>query len=506
MNQNLREQLLLLPEYFQGHLTLTLIALLLGILLSIPLGVWAAQSPTIKRPLLAIISVIQTFPSVAILALVVALLGGQIGVLPAVIALVLYSILPIARNTVTGLDSVPSEVAEAAMGIGMNPQQVLVKVKLPLAMPIIIAGIRTAAVWTVGLATLSTLVGATSFGNYIFTGLQTRNLVSVTVGSIAAAAMAVVLDSLIAGIQWLVENRNRSINSSKYNRVRSILAAAVLFIVVGSLSSILPKSKPDFVVGGKGFTEQYIIAGLLAAKLEESGFNVEQRLGLGTEIVYSATANNTVDIYLEYTGTVWANQMKNSHNPGRESVMRGVADHVERVDGMVNVGALGFQNLYALAMRKDRAQELGIDSIEDMIPVAHNLVAAGDLEFFGRPEWIALRETYDIDFSEKLTFDAALMYNAVDDGQVDLIVAYTSDGRVAAFDLKILEDPRNAFLPYDGILVASSSASKNPVFMRVVESLVGQISDEEMREANRIVDVNGGSILDAVSYLQSAVD
>ena len=506
MNQNLREQLLLLPEYFQGHLTLTLIALLLGILLSIPLGVWAAQSFKIKRPLLAIISVIQTFPSVAILALVVALLGGQIGVLPAVIALVLYSILPIARNTVTGLDSVPSEVAEAAMGIGMNSQQVLVKVKLPLAMPIIIAGIRTAAVWTVGLATLSTLVGATSFGNYIFTGLQTRNLVSVTVGSIAAAAMAVVLDSLIAGIQWLVENRNRSINSSKYNRVRSILAAAVLFIVVGSLSSILPNSKPDFVVGGKGFTEQYIIAGLLAAKLEESGFNVEQRLGLGTEIVYSATANNTVDIYLEYTGTVWANQMKNSHNPGRESVMRGVADHVERVDGMVNIGALGFQNLYALAMRKDRAQELGIDSIEDMIPVAHNLVAAGDLEFFGGPEWIALRETYDIDFSEKLTFDAALMYNAVDDGQVDLIVAYTSDGRVAAFDLKILEDPRNAFLPYDGILVASSSASKNPVFMRVVESLVGQISDEEMREANRIVDVNGGSILDAVSYLQRAVD
>ena len=110
MNQNLREQLLLLPEYFQGHLTLTLIALLLGILLSIPLGVWAAQSPRVKRPLLAIISVIQTFPSVAILALVVALLGGQIGVLPAVIALVLYSILPIARNTVTGLDSVPSEV------------------------------------------------------------------------------------------------------------------------------------------------------------------------------------------------------------------------------------------------------------------------------------------------------------------------------------------------------------------------------------------------------------
>ena len=212
MNQNLKEQLVILPDYFQGHLTLTLIALSLGILLSIPLGIWAAQSQSVKRPLLAVISIIQTFPSVAILALIVALLGGQIGVLPAVIALVLYSILPIARNTVTGLDSVPSDVVEAAKGIGMSSTQVLVKVKLPLAIPVIIAGIRTAAVWTVGLATLSTLVGATSFGNYIFTGLQTRNLVAVTVGSIAAATMAVVLDALIAGVQWIVENRNKSVS------------------------------------------------------------------------------------------------------------------------------------------------------------------------------------------------------------------------------------------------------------------------------------------------------
>ena len=165
MNENLREQLLLLPDYFQGHLTLTLIALSLGIIISIPLGIWAAQSVAVKRPLLTLVSIIQTFPSVAILALVVAMLGGQIGTIPAVIALVLYSMLPIVRNTVTGLETIPSEVADAAKGIGMSPNQILVKVRLPLALPIIIAGIRTATVWTVGLATLSTLVGATSFGN-----------------------------------------------------------------------------------------------------------------------------------------------------------------------------------------------------------------------------------------------------------------------------------------------------------------------------------------------------
>ena len=506
MNGNLREQLLILPDYFQGHLLLTLISLSIGILISVPLGVWATQSPRVKRPLLATISIIQTFPSVAILALVVALLGGQIGVLPAVIALVLYSILPIARNTVTGLDTIPLEIVEAARGIGMSPLQILINVRLPLALPIIIAGIRTAAVWTVGLATLSTLVGATSFGNYIFTGLQTRNLVAVTVGSVAAATLAVILDILIAGVQWLVENRNQSINLVKYKRVRNALAVGFSLGVGFSVFSIAPRSEPDFVVGGKGFTEQYIIAGLIAAELEEVGFNVEQRLGLGTEIVYSATVNNTVDVYLEYTGTVWANRMKNSENPGRDFVMEGVVSHVEGVDGMVSIGALGFQNLYAIAMRKDRAEELGVHTIEDMIPIAQDLVAGGDLEFFGRPEWVTLRETYGIDFSEKLTFDAALMYNAVVDRQVDLITAYTSDGRVAAFDLKILEDTRNALLPYDGILIASSVAATNNVFMETMQALVGQISDEEMREANKIVDVDRRPISDAVHYLQTVID
>ncbi|HAU24612.1 MAG TPA: ABC transporter permease, partial [Gammaproteobacteria bacterium] len=203
MNEILIEQLSLLPAYFKGHLTLTFIALILGILISIPLGIWAAQSSLVKRPLLTTVSIIQTFPSVAILALVVAMLGGRIGLLPAIIALVLYSMLPIVRNTVTGLETVADDVVEAARGIGMSSRQILTQIRIPLALPVIIAGIRTAAVWTVGLATLSTLVGATSFGNYIFTGLQTRNLVAVTVGSVAAALMAVVLDNIIGGIQWL---------------------------------------------------------------------------------------------------------------------------------------------------------------------------------------------------------------------------------------------------------------------------------------------------------------
>ena len=268
---------------------------------------------------------------------------------------------------------------------------------------------------------------------------------------------------------------------------------------------MLKKPAADFIVGGKGFTEQYIIAGLLTAELEEAGFEIDQRLGLGTEVIYQATANEMVDIYLEYSGTVWANRMNETSNPGRQAVLAKVGDFVQENDGMYHVGPLGFQNLYALAMRKDRAAELGIETIDDMIPIANTLVAAGDLEFFGRPEWIALRDTYNIDFAEKLTFDTALMYTAVDRGQVDIITAYTSDGRIDAYDLKIIADPRNSLLPYDGMLIASASAAKNPLFLEIVGGLVNRISDETMREANRIVDVNGGSITDAVNYLRGMI-
>ncbi len=505
MNDNLREQLLVLPAYFQGHLVLTLIAMTLGIVISIPLGIWAAQSERVKRPLLTLVSIIQTFPSVAILALVVALLGGRIGLVPAITALVLYSMLPIVRNTVTGLETISADVVEAARGIGMSSQQILVKVRIPLALPVIIAGIRTAAVWTVGLATLSTLVGATSFGNYIFTGLQTRNLVAVTVGSLAAATMAVLLDSLIGGIQWLMEHRNER-SSSVYARAKTAVLAAVSLSVAVVAYSLMPEEEVDFVVGGKGFTEQYIIAGLVAAELEQAGFTVEQRLGMGTEVVYEATANSSVDVYLEYSGTVWANIMGRDDNPGRQQVLSEVTEFIAANDSMRNAANLGFQNLYALAMRKDRAAELGVNAIDDLLPVADDLVAAGDLEFFGRPEWLKLREIYGIDFGEKLTFDTTLMYTAVYERQVDLISAYTTDGRVASFDLLLLEDPLNALPPYDGFLAASESAMANPRFVEVLASLQNKITDEAMREANKIVDVDGGSISEAVTYLQSLID
>lgn len=505
MNENLREQLILLPEYFRGHLLLTVAAMCMSVAVSIPMGVWAAESPRMKRPLLMVISIIQTFPSIAILALIVALLGGRIGFLPAFVALTLYSMLPIVRNTVTGLESVSADIVEAARGIGMTPRQMLIKVRVPLALPIIIAGVRTATVWTVGLATLSTLVGATSFGNYIFTGIQTRNLVAVTVGSLAAALMSVVLDAIIGGIQWLSENDASTAPKERLRLVRASVGVAAVGVLAITVYTFLPKPKADYVVGGKAFTEQYIIAGLLAETLEDAGYRVDQRLGLGSDIVYDATRNGSVDVFMEYSGTLWANHMNMTENPGREAILEAVVEYAEEHDGVTSPGPSGFQNLYAFAMRRDRAEELGVRSIDDLIVIASTLKCGADLEFFGRPEWHRVRDTYNIDFEEKLTFDAALMYNAVQDRQVDLITAYTTDGRVTAYDLVIIEDPRNALLPYDGIYFVSDKAAADPVFMESIAPLVGAIPDEVMREANKLVDVDGRPISEAVRFIRDTL-
>ena len=505
MSPVLREQLLLLPEYLQGHLALTFAALGAGIAMSVPLGIVASRSPRIRHPLLATVSLIQTVPGLAILALVVAMLGGQIGFLPAFIALTLYSMLPMMRNTVSGLEGVPAEVVEAARGIGLAPRQRLWKVELPLALPVIVAGIRTAAVWTVGMATLSTLVGASSFGNYIFIGIQTRNLTAVTVGSLAAAALAILLDTLIGSLQWIAERRAIGVGLRELRRAIVLAATLSLAFAMALVFTLKPAPKPDFIVGGKPFTEQYILASLLAERLTAEGFLVEQNIGMGSDVIFNAIGSGTVDLYVEYSGTIWGSFMRREGNPGRAEITE-ITQTFVRERGLNPVGLAGFQNRYALAMRRERAEELGVVSVQDLAPLASMLSAGGDLEFFGRSEWKRLQSLYDLDFAQELTFDAALMYTAVEAGQVDVISAYSTDGRVAAYDLVLLEDPRQALLSYDAMLLASSAAAQDPRFTAALAPVLGAISDEAMREANKMVDVEGRSVSEATAYLQAIIN
>ena len=482
----LENQLVHFPSYFANHVLLTVGALTLGILLSLPLAGLAIRKPGLAAPMLGIASVVQTIPGLALLALMVPLLG-RIGVVPALVALVLYSMLPILRNAVTGALEVDRDVIEAARGIGMTEDQILLRVRLPLSAPVIVAGIRTAAVWTVGMATLSTPVGATSLGNYIFSGLQTQNTIAVLLGCVGAALLAIALDGLIRMAEIAATRR---IARLAWASLALFLFAVGLAIAPLLVAEMREDDRPKVNVGAKTFTEQYILAGLLAENLEAAGFDVTIRDGLGSTVIFQALVSGEIDVYVDYSGTIWANHLKREDSASAQAVLNEIEKWLLTEHQIVSLGSLGFENAYAFAMTRDRARELSIETLEDLATESPSLSVGGDYEFFSRPEWFAVRDAYKFDFDQERSFDSSLMYTAVADGHVDVISAFSTDGRIAAFDLVVLDDPQQSLPPYDGVVLLSRSAASNPDLVEALLPLIGRLDDEAMREANRLVDLD----------------
>lgn len=507
MTMNLREQLALLPDFLGNHLLLTVVALAIGIGISLPLAILAARVRALQTPLLGLASVLQTVPSLALLALMVPLLG-QIGFVPALIALVLYSLLPILRNTVTGIVGVSPALIEAARGVGMTPGQMLRRVQLPLAAPIIVAGIRTATVLTVGVATLATPVGATSLGNYIFSGLQLRNYTAVLVGCVAAAGLALLLDGLIRLMEIAAERRSRNLAVTAGLGLLLVLGGGLAPLVAQNARESAVAGRPGVrgsgrvVIGSKPFTEQYILADLLAKRLKDAGFHVEKKTNLGSNFAFDALDQGQIDAYVDYSGTIWANVMKRKDTPDARTVLREMTAYLKDRHGIVHLGPLGFENAYALAMKEAQADRLGVRTLDDLARVAPNLKIGSDYEFFQRPEWRKVRDAYNLQFARQVTLDPNLMYAAVNGGQVDVISAYSSDGRILADRLRVLDDPQNAFPPYDAVLLISKKAAVRPGFVEALKPLVGAIDDDTMRAANKLVDIDKRGVGEAAKRLE----
>lgn len=490
------DELALLPAYTAGHLQLTLAALALALAASLPLGVVASRSRALAQPILAVAAVIQTIPGLALLAVTVPLLAAlslpSIGFLPALVGLTLYGLLPILRNTVTGITGLDPALIEAARGVGMTPRQRLTRVELPLALPVIVAGIRTATVWTVGIATLSTPVGAPSLGNYIFSGLQTRNYAAVLVGSVAAALLALLLDALVHLVELgIVQRRRRLVLGGA-----AAFALLALYALAPVVAGAVRRAPPPITIGAKTFTEQYVLAELLASWIRrETGRETEIRASLGSTVAYDALASGGVDVYVDYSGTLWATILRRSGPPPRRSeVLAAVGRFLAERDGVVLVAALGFENAYALAMREDEAERLGIERISDLVPHAPRMTIGGDYEFFSRPEWRAIEETYGLDFAAERSMDPSLLYQAAALGNVDVISAFSTDGRIDALGLRVLEDDRGAIPPYDAVVLASPRlAREQPEVVAALRELAGTIDAARMRALNREVDEAGRS-------------
>jgi osmoprotectant transport system permease protein len=499
----------LLADYTSQHVLLSATALGLGIAISLPLAVLASRRPRVRFIALAVASLVQTIPGLALLALFYPLLLGisaltvklfgfgvpALGFLPSVLALTVYSMLPILRNGVTGLLGVDAAYVEAADGVGMTGSQKLLQVELPLAAPVIMAGIRTAAVWTIGMATLSTTVGQTSLGNFIFSGLQTENWVYVLIGCAAVVMLALVVDWALGVIEAAAVGRRKT---------RMVVGLAVLAIGVAAAALPMAGSRSGgYVIGAKNFSEQFILAELMAERLEATGHTVERKEGLGSAVIFRALVGGDIDAYVDYSGTLWTNVLGRTDSPPRDEMLDALTATLRERYGVTVLGALGFENAYALAMRRARAAEAKVATIAELAPLTPRLKLGSDIEFLGRPEWAALKRAYGLNFAEEKSYNPTFMYRAIVDGTVDVISAFSSDGRIAADNLLVLDDVKHAIPAYDAVVLISPRRRNDETLRAALAPLIGAIPVERMRQANYMLDRDTGkaTVQEAARFL-----
>ena len=488
MTPALTAALAALPAKLAAHIVLSAAALVLAIALATPLVLIVRTRPRLQAAVLGAAGFVQTIPALALLALFYpallalrGLVGGSLpvlGFLPALLALALYALLPLLRGGVSGLASVAPEVLEAADGIGLTRRQRLTMVELPLASPIIVGGVRTAAVWTIGAATLATAVGATCLGDFIFAGLQTENWASVLVGCGGAAGLALSVDALLG----LVES---GVARGSLRRWLAGLGGIALIVALALVPAPRSRAVP-VVVGAKNFSEQYILSRLIAARLAPRA--VVERGGLGSAVAFRALAANDVDVYVDYAGTLWSNVLGHTEPKPRTAMLAALPGELKSRFGVGVVGPLGFENAYVLAVRRDTATRLHIATIADLARVAPRLTLGADIEFLSRPEWRGLDAGYGLRFRAMKSFEPSFMYRALASGDADVISAFSSDGRIAAQDLVVLADPLGALPAYDALLLVSPARVRDHALDAALRPLVGRIDVAAMRRANLSVD------------------
>ncbi len=476
-----------LPGALAAHLAISAAALLLALIVATPLVLLMPGRPWLRRGVMGMASVVQTVPALALLALFFPLLVlvrsltglpvPSLGLLPSLLALALYALLPLLRGGAGGLAAIPDEVRDAARAIGMSHSQRLFHVELSLAAPVVIGGLRTAAVWTIGAATLATMVGQQSLGDLIFAGLQLQDWRQVLVGCAAAAALALIVDAALGLCEAGIARR----------RWPPALAGLALLALLGAgvagwwWNTRPISAAPELVIGTKTFSEQYILAELVAEDLRAEGQPVAVRSGLGSGIAFQSLAAGGIDISIDYSGTLWTQALGRSDVLPRAQMLPILQRELKARYGVTVAARLGFENAYALAMKRGLAERLGVRTISDLARVRPALRLATDLEFQSREEWAALQKSYGLNFAAIRAFTPVLMVAALKEGRADVITAYSSDGALADADVVLLADDRGALPAYDALLLV---APGQEALARRLARYEGKIPVETMREAN----------------------
>ncbi|HEM4955373.1 TPA: ABC transporter permease/substrate-binding protein [Streptococcus suis] len=467
------------------HLRISLLALIIAIAIAVPLGLILSSKKRLTEWSLQITGIFQTIPSLALLGLFIPFMG--IGTLPAVVALVIYAIFPILQGTLTGLGEIDPSLEEAATAFGMNKWEKLKKFKLALAMPILMSGIRTASIMIIGTATLAALVGAGGLGSFILLGIDRNDSALILIGAVSSAVLAVLFGY---GIRLLQDKKPKTI----------LLALLVtLFTVGASYVPMLNFSTKQLVIAGKLGAEPEILINMYKLLIEDrTDIKVEIKPNFGkTSFLYEALKSGSIDIYPEYTGTITSTLLKNSSmdlSTDSDEVYTYAKEAILEQDGLVYLAPMAFQNTYALAVTEDYAQKNGIEKISDLAKVQQTAVAGFSLEFNDREDGnIGLKNLYNLQLNVK-TMEPALRYEAIKSGNVQIIEAYSTDSKVVTYKLKILEDDKRLFPPYQAApLLSKETLEKYPELEQVLGVLAGKISTEEMTRMNYAVDVEGKS-------------
>jgi len=487
------------------HLMLTGFSTAAAILIGVPLGILVFQNKWLRNPIMGAVGILQTVPSLAMLVFLLALLK-KIGVLPALIALTFYALLPIVRNTLTGLLEVSPEVMEAAKGMGMTEQQQLRMVRIPLAAPVMLAGIRTAAVVGVGIATLSAFIGAGGLGQFINRGLALSDTKLILLGAVPAALLALIVDLSIGAFAWsLRPERKRHQKGPLKAMIRPVALMMPLLLLIlgfaayfsgtagsGQYGGSTVDRKKVIRIGTKNFTEQLILGEIMAQLIEAmTDLVVERKFNLGgTMICHGALVNGEIDLYAEYTGTALTVILKQLAISDPDKVFQLVSTAYAKRFGLRWLRPFGFNNTYAISVRANDAKEKGWRRISDLQQTAPELRAGFTAEFAERPDgYPGLRRCYGLTFGDIRDLDPSLMYEAVSKGEVDVICAFATDGRIASYNLKLLEDDQHFFPPYHAVTVIREKMLKGcPELYDILLRLEGSIDNRKMQRLNYAVD------------------
>lgn len=494
-------------DFFLGllaeHLGISLTAILIAVVLGGLVGILISEFDRSAKPTLAVINFLYTIPSISMLGFLIPFSG--VGNATAVIALTVYALLPMVRNTHTGIVNVEPAILEAAKGMGSTRMQILIKVRLPLAMPVIMSGIRSMVTMTIALAGIASFIGAGGLGVAIYRGITTNNSAMTMAGSVLIAALALAVDFILGFVEKRMQKR-----SARARRTHRILGAGAAVICACLLITSLPgRQTGDTIhIATKPMTEQYVLGEMLKILIEkDTDLHVEltQGVGGGTSNIQPAMESGEFDLYPEYTGTAW-NMVMKEEGLYTEELFDDLQAFYNDELSMEWTGMYGFNNTYGLVVRREIAEQYDLKTYSDLARISEQLVFGAEYDFFEREDgYDALCDTYGFHFKETMDLDIGLKYQAIDQGQIDVMVIFTTDGQLSASDVTVLEDDKQFYPSYlCGNVVRSEVLQEHPELEQIFEQVTGIISDRDMASMNYQVEAEGREPEDvAEEFLES---